>query len=87
MPIHTSSIVTDASDIGWGALIVQEPTMEVCQPILGPLSQEHHINIKECMAAIHAIKIYNLKDTKLHLYTDSNTFIWYAKKGAGDPHT
>ena len=75
-PLDSNTIVTDASDLGWGAIHLDLPPPQA-QPLMGSLTLHHHINVKECMAAVQAIKIYNFRNTVLHLFTDSMNLCWY----------
>ena len=79
LPPHT--LFSDASDLGWGAVSQGSP-----DPIAGwfppPLLQEH-ISLKETRAILEAIKVYNLRNVHLQVYTDSTTVYWYIRKWGG----
>jgi hypothetical protein len=75
-PQGIRTIYTDASDQGWG--VVAEPEGP---PVFGhfPLADRDtlHINAKETIAAEKAILTLDIRNTVLHLYTDSTTLLWY----------
>jgi hypothetical protein len=78
------TVYTDASDLGWG--VVAEPE---CPQAFGHFTEAsaHHINVKEAMAAEKAILTLDIRSTRLHLYTDSTTLLWYILHWGGKSRT
>ena len=80
-PLRTEAIYTDASLEGWGAT---GSSGEDC--IWGTFPdqfQDFHINLKECVAATKAIQTYDIRNTTLHINTDSTTLYWYIRHWGG----
>lgn len=75
-------IYSDASDLAWGATLDLLGT----QPLTGYF-QDHkvqeHINYKEGLAVLEAIRTYNLWGVTLKVFTDNTTIMWYLKKWGG----
>ena len=46
---------------------------------LGPQAEEH-INHKEGLAVLQAIRTYNLRNVTIRIFTDSTTIMWYLRK-------
>lgn len=79
---ESTRIYTDASDAGWGATLSWEDD----QPLFGQFRDgdaEFHINMKEALAAVHALEMYQPKNCTVHLITDSTTLFWYIKHWGG----
>ena len=78
---HVMKIYTDASEEGWGAVVPMHPNTLAW----GWFRKEkgEHINVKEFLAGVNALKAYALTSGQLHFYTDSMTLYWYLKKWGG----
>jgi hypothetical protein len=75
-------LFSDASDNGWGAV----RDWQGGEPTYGwfPSHQAvEHINYKEGLATLEALRAYPLRDMEVHLYTDNTTLMWYLKKWGG----
>lgn len=78
---------TDASDLGMGAVLFQEGEGGKKQVIsyssarLNMTERKYHINEKECLCIVWAIKKYRqfLEDRKFKLITDNRALLWLNK--------
>ncbi|CAH1226765.1 unnamed protein product [Diabrotica balteata] len=77
------SLQTDDSDIGMGAVLFpgtqeKKEVIAYSSTKLKPAEKRYHINEKECLALVWALKKYKhfLHDQHFTLYTDSQALLW-----------